>query len=367
MKTILIFSNPFGYGPAGKALSIAEYIQNQSTHNTVYLCGGKDFELMSGKKFKFINVNVRDVVAIQNIIKKIPGRKYIISSQNRFAIKAALEEGIPSAFLDGLAWFWGKIPDDHFIADIIFWLNYPNISQKIPLLHKEKISVIHGIAEKPKKTEAIRKKILLYIGGCQNPLTPLPFRYLDMVATLIISLEKDTRRRIILVSDTASRAYFRKEHPSVEKNMKRYDHASFIKKISSVERFIGNGGQTATLEASTAKTPISFFLPINLSQLALIEKLTNPKKKQGGLSWRTYIDLPTDFHDYTEKEAILFLDQESKKIVADRKKLMKLCKDFKNMLAHGSGQGSHYKILQSVGSNGAHEIYETLKSKWLLN
>ena len=155
MKSILLFSNPFGYGPSGKLLSIAKYLIKNTTQTEVILCGSQYLLQIAGSEFRFILVEDRDEEAISKLLKSIPNEKYVLSSQNRFAIKAAIKNNIPSAFLDGLAWFWNKFPDDHFLADIIFWLNYPNIKKSIPEQFKDKINIIHGITE----PQLIDKKI----------------------------------------------------------------------------------------------------------------------------------------------------------------------------------------------------------------
>src|SRR3989338_3660640 len=154
MKTVFIFSNPFGYGPSGKALSIAQYFQEHTANTNVCICGSQHMLGITGSKLQTIEVDDRCEEEIVAVLNSVSGDKYVISSQNKFAVKAAKRGNIPSAFLDGLAWFWTNIPADHFLADIIFWINYPRIRAKIPINYKDKIVIINGI------TEALEKNII---------------------------------------------------------------------------------------------------------------------------------------------------------------------------------------------------------------
>lgn len=363
MKNIVIFSNPFGNGPAGKAISIAQYIAGHSDKNQVevFICGNEQLRSTVGDRFHFIETNERDEAEILKIIDAIDGPRYIVSSQNRFAIRAARARGIPCAFLDGLAWFWKMIPEEHFLADIIFWLNYPNIADKIPPLHKNKIKIVHGITEEiaaPHSSQR-EKEILIYLGGCKNPLTTLPTRYLDLFATLI-DFALDYGANITVSSDTESQEYLKKYRTTFSR-IRHYEHEQFISKLSRVKKFITNGGQTATMEAAGTQTPISFFLPGNLSQYALINNI-NASGQQPCLQWQKYVDVPNDIFDYNERDAIAFFDQRANDVLQDKRTLERLCKDFLQLINNNATKPSDF--LKNLGSNGAQDIYAILKSAW---
>ncbi len=363
MKTILIFSNPFGYGPAGKALSIANYIIHSNPSINVYVCGGDQLQSINDRNIPFISVDERDEEKIVKLLKKIKGEKYIISSQNRFAIKAANKCSIPCVFLDGLAWFWKKIPADHLTASIIFWINYPKIKSRIPKKHQQRIHLIEGISEIQIPNQLITKnsKILFYIGGCKNPLTNLPVNYLNLINLLIMSLSN--KKGIEIVCDRSSREYLRKNKLPLFKLSKTYSHAKFIKKLSQNRCVITNGGQTVLQESSIHTTPIKFFLPINLSQLTLIRKVTRGNHTMS-LNWEMYFGKKVNFSKLSEKEAINFFDNLSKSIIEDKDKLTKLKKDFKNLLNSDGILMNENKYFSKIGSTGSSQIYTILKDKW---
>ncbi len=327
-----------------------------------------DIKKVYGKQEAIFKVNWLDSrlhsKRIKELIEKFDKKVYVISSQNRFAIKVARANSVPCAFLDGLSWFWKKIPDDHLIADIIFWINYPNITKKIPVKLTDKIFIIHGITEQVGKSIKKRRKgeTLMYIGGCNNPLTDHPTHYLDLLTELIIFIKRKGIN-MELSTDLNSKTYLKK-YSEVFNIIKIYDHSSFINKLSITGKFITNGGQTAFLEAAHVDTIISFFLPINLSQFSLINNLASIKMEFSGLRWENYIKLPKTFYQYSEKDAINFLNKQSLKIIKTPKILEKVCNDFYDLLVLSVHSGDQKKFSTIIGSSGAEDIFKIIKKSW---
>lgn len=365
MKNIVIFSNPFGNGPAGKSVSIARYIVAHSNPETitVYICGSIQLISSTQKNLHFIKIDDRSETEISKVLDVIGGFVYVISSQNRFAIRVAKSKGVPCAFLDGLAWFWSNVPEEHFQADIIFWLNYPGISDKIPANFHEKIKIIHGITEEVEgSTERSLDEVLLYIGGCKNPLTPLPTHYLDLCASMIENAVSQKERKIHLqvATDSASKEYLSK-FPEISSFVDVYEHEQFLFMLSRARIFITNGGQTATIEASTLKTPTTFTLPINLSQYALVSYLKI--HEDSCLQWKDYLEIPDTILDYTEKDAIAFFDGQAETLLLNPSSLNKVCNDFQQMIFRERKGGTNI-LLEQIGSSGTEEMFDFLRQKW---
>lgn len=361
MKNILIFSNPYGYGPCGKALSIAREISNHNKKDRVYVCGSSYFKSIVGNSCKFISLDERNEKDILKKINKVSGKKYIISSQNRFAIKVAKENNIPCAFLDGLSWFWKKIPDDHYLADIIFWLNYPGIKNKIPSEFKEKIYIVPGITANLNNDNKLVKRegVIFYIGGCKNPLTDLPKNYLNLIDKLFELFFNSYDVKIKIASDPFSVDYYKKNKLVISKYIKVFKHNAFIDQLAISSKLITNGGQTATMESFELKTPMEFFLPINLSQLALINKIT----KKNVVFWKKYVIISKNIDDFTESETVVYFDEKAKLIINNKTLFNKLFKDFSLMILR-TKQVPESDFLAKINTGGDKKIYQILSNKW---
>jgi hypothetical protein len=164
------------------------------------------------------------------------------------------------------------------------------------------------------------------------------------------------------VTDHESRDYLKK-YPDTFPHINSYPHCEFIKKLSETNKFITNGGQTATLEAASVETPVSFFLPINLSQYALVDNL-NSLQKQSCLQWEDYVKIPIDINNYNEKDAIAFFNQCSQNLMRDKDGFNRLCCDFFNLIKDNTNRPSLNNMMEGLGYNGAQDIYENLKESW---
>lgn len=317
---------------------------------------------LAGNNFQTVEVDERDEDAIFKLLQSMRGNNYVFSSQNRFAIKAARRCNCPSAFLDGLAWFWQQIPEDHFLAETIFWINYKGLSEKIPAQHKNKIFLVSGITEESNDpTPKTSKDVLFYLGGCKNPLAARPDSYLTLTATLLKKFFAEEAIKNIL-TDKESDEYLEK-YPWMRGRVKTLNHTDFLREVKRSPLLITNGGQTAATEAVALKTPIAFFLPMNLSQKALIDKITADDAGYPALKWENYITLPINLDDYSEKEALQYFDDLSKEVLSNHKAINNLCADFKELL---SSRPDLPEVLTALKSTGAGDICKVLRKKWQL-
>ncbi len=362
MKTILIFSNPFGYGPAGKAAMLATYIARNTRDCSVHFVGPSSF--VSDRAITVHDaIDERSVDSIASMLESISGEKFVLSSQNRFAIQAAMRSNTPTAFIDGLAWFWGNIPEDHFQAPLIFWPRYPNISDKIPEQYKSKINMFGAILEN-EKSFFKRDGILLYIGGCKNPMLPIPLHYLDLIATLIEKNQHFISGRAKIATDLESKMYILRKHPTLISCVDTYKHRDFLARLSSADHFITNGGQTATIEAFGIGTPVSFFLPMNLSQMALSGILQTFGALPSRMAWGDYADISKNIQSMNEKQGMLLLDNLAKKILSDRACFEKVKADFDNLISRIPDTKKQTEFLAAMGTSGCEDIFRSLQTNW---
>ena len=359
-KTIVIFSNPFGYGPTGKAIAIAEAFINSGYKNIIF-AGNSFVQEIIPKYITFISVDERNENEIIKILRQIEN-PVVISSQNRFAIRAAKFLDIPSAFLDGLAWFWKQIPADHLIADEIFWMDYPHIKDKLPK-NFDKIHVVPGIIN-IKTDTGERNQILIHIGGCKNPLdNTFPKYYLNILADSLSNLF-DGIDKILVTGGSEAIEYLKSKLIKNKIKIVSLKHHEFIQELSKSKHFITTAGQTATLEAFALDVPTSFLMPMNLSQLALTEILNQHNAAPQSLFWGSYCPEETDPTSLNEKDAIIELNKYAEKIYKDKKIRARLESDIRGMIVSIPDQKGQREFIKRLGKNGADTIVDILTKKW---
>lgn len=362
-KTIVLISNPFGFGPTGKAVAVAEEFLRRGYNDIVFL-GSKFILDIVGNNFNKIVLDERNQDQLEEAILKIEN-PFVVSSQNRFAIFAANKLNIPSAFIDGLSWFWGNIPSDHLLADYIFWMNYPNVQSKIPSSASNKIFITPAIIDCPVVKED-RIGVLMHLGGCKNPLTDIfPYDYLDLISDVIN--HTDDYLKIKIAGGMDALDYLKKKITNKAVIFLSNEHNEFVKHLSITKHFITTAGQTATLEAFCLGVPTSFIPPMNLSQLALMDLLRGYDAIPQSIFWSDLVDSKIDFCYLSEKEAILEFNELAKKVKSNkdiRIRFMSKLKEIIDQVPNNEGQS---KFISEVGINGASKICDILIDKWKLS
>jgi len=359
-KTIVIFSNPFGYGPTGKAVAIAKELLARDYDSEIIFAGGSFVREIVPHKIRCVDIDERNEAEIIELLKALEN-PLVVSSQNRFPIYAGKHMGLRTAFLDGLAWFWKEIPEDHFLADEIFWMKYPGIEKKIPR-GTNNIHVVPAVIDVESKN-ADRSQTLIHLGGCKNPLTDIfPKTYLDLLSVPLS--DAASKYEIKILGGESVVSYLRKLNPSLKAGS--VEHDEFIKELDQSAHFITTAGQTAALEAFALGVPTSFLLPINLSQMALTEFLGNFGASKEQLRWSDYVDEAEPLLHLSEKEAIIKFSKYADLISRNAIKKKNYQTDILSMLATIPGDEEQKKFIKYVGIDGAKQVIDILSSRWNL-
>lgn len=360
MKTFVVVSNPFGYGPSGKAQAIIETLKDELGEDKLVFIGSDlCLEIITCSGIEVIKANERDPETLRQILANLP-RPYIISSQNRFVIKVARELGLPCAFIDGLAWFWPSIPADHLLADHIFWLRYPGIENRIPKGHN--IHLVGAIPGSLPKWSP-QGKVVVHLGGGENPLTNvLPYGYLRLLASLLNALPHGY---VCHVTGGSRAMEFLRRHISHSGCVfGSYQRSAFLSLLSSASHFVTTAGQCATLEAFAMGVPTSFLLPSNLSQQALTDILKPHKAAPQVLEWEEYVSVPEYYTTLSERAAIELIETFSKDTLANAGAMSRLRSDFVSMMGSVPSAIHQHMFVTLLGDQGSKEIVEGLRDVW---
>lgn len=365
LPSIVVASNPFGYGPTGKAIAIIIELRKRLPDTRIIFIGSMLCrEIIHTNDIEIIDLDERNATKLEDFIKSVPD-PVIISSQNRFIIKVAKKLNVPCAFLDGLAWFWKNIPDEHTKADIIFWPKYPGIEKK--LLPNANIHLVPAIISplKCKRRTNNPASILIHIGGCENPLTDrLPLGYLALLANVLNKIETDGR--IIVVGGVKAIKFINKLVDTKKIKAKSFKQDQFLETLAGSDHLVTTAGQTATIESFTLGVPVSFLLPTNLSQMALADYLNNYRASENTMTWEKYIKVDPRIRQLTEKEALVLIDQYANCILEDKQVLENFQKDFFDLIYKIPDNSYQKKFVSMIGVDGAQKIVDILLEAWKL-
>jgi len=362
MKNIVLVSNPFGFGPVGKLHSIAtEFfpLVKQEKVSLTFIGSRNSWEIIKDKNINWVEANERSEEKLRLALSKID-KPYVISSQNRFSIKVAKDLNLPCAFLDGLAWFWDEIPNSHLLADIIFWIKYPGMKDRI--IPQYNINLVSGISQEKSKSRKPTKTIMIHLGGGINPLTStLPIDWLDI---LILALKKIGAKELFICGGKELIMYLQKSIPKDKINSATLDHNEFRKKLSNAQRLVTVGGQSAIMEALSFGVPTTFLPSYNLSQATMVENLRKSKAAPLRFDWQ---DLNFSIPFGKEKTAIETYDSYARQVKENHWFLTEAIDKIRSLIEDRFSHSGQTKFIKNLGCSGSKEIYNILEKLWSLN
>jgi hypothetical protein len=163
----------------------------------------------------------------------------------------------------------------------------------------------------------------------------------------------------VIYTDPITQEFLSQNFPSLIKHVHSVGHTAFLRALGSCEHFITNGGQTAYMEAASLDIPVSFYLPLNLSQKALSDIVFGPSTEARRLDWGMYLVQPANFNAYPEKDAILAIEQFSIIVNEDEDLKKELYADFEKLLEIPAFS-PQLPLQQQLGTTGAAEIAKIL-------
>ncbi|MFH1049240.1 MAG: hypothetical protein V1732_06290 [Patescibacteria group bacterium] len=362
-KTIVVFSNPFGYGPTANAIPVIENLLTAVKEIDIIFAGSRLCrEIIDNDQIKIVDIDERSRDQIKFFLKTLDN-PHIISFQNRFAIKAAKALNLRSAFLDILAWFWNEIPQEHLLADIIFWIRFPGIEKKMPL--SRKIYVVSGIITVLPNLKK-KNQLMIHIGGAKYPFSNnAPTNYLNLLADALNGFScKNIYKSTLFIGGSEAIEYIKQKSINRDIIFASLSQKEFIKELSQSVHVFTTAGLSSTLESFSQKIPVSFLLPINLTQFVLINMLKRYNACPQYMGWNNYVKVKNNLTKMTEKDAINEFNDYAKKISLNLNIKQKFTRDFirkANTIPNNTNQNS---LVDYIGNTGAKEIAKILIKEW---
>lgn len=370
-RTVIVFSNPFGFGPTSSALAIMSQLQASLScaAEIVYAASDKCLEPLSEElrnKIKIEKVDERDSKEISRILDKYDN-PLVIVCLNRVAVNTAKDLNLNVMFVDSLTWLWKEIPRDYLRADIYYAYNIFDAKEKIKGIKNAKLipPALGGLL----KHKKIKKDlILIHIGGFTNPLFPgFSKKYLIMLANAVNNFVNKGLSAKVIVTGGLEPLKFLKRFIKKDKNI--YIHTlpreKFLSVLNESSLFVTTPGLTAVLEAFTLKTFTAFLPPTNLSQWKQLRLLAEAESAPQKMEWESYCSIDWNFDLLSERQAIPKFTELADFVFNNSKLRAKFEKDITEILLTTEKPIiSQSKFIQKVGKNGAEIIAKDVR--WFL-
>ena len=260
--------------------------------------------------------------------------------------------------MDGLAWMWNKIPQDYLLTDMYFALNFPGIDEKIKN-HPKLIRTPYFI-DTLISTDYIESEVLINIGGCMNPLTSrLPTAFLKILA---IAISTFNNKDIVLCGGREAMNFIKQYLPNNKCVTLKKD--LFLATLLHTKHFITTSGLNATLEAFYYKVPVSFLMPINLSQYKILKVLHSFDVVTQKITWEDIIEQSLAINNSSEKSTILLFEEIANQILDNKILLNKTVHKIHDLFKIPTVNKKQKQFITNLGTNGAEFIAKTLLKQW---
>jgi hypothetical protein len=321
-------------------------------------------EIIGDIRVKKIIIDERNESAIESLLRTIPNA-HIIGFQNRFCIRVAKKIGLPCAFVDVLAWFWRDLPEDHLIADEVFWIRFPGLEDKRKNVARD-IHLVHGIIRSDRLMRKNRRQLMVHIGGAKYPFPPeVPKNYLKLLAECLNRLEcGDRYDQIYFTTGIEAVSYIRSLITNKNIVISTSSGAEFTDELSQTKHMLTTAGVSSTLEAFSFGIPTSFLLPINLSQIALTDLLSRFDACPNSMKFDDYVVIDDQLRQMSERGAMAELDKYAGIINKNNQLVESVVDDFVRMASSVPDSSNQLRIIEYVGQTGALEMVEILRDKW---
>lgn len=359
---VIFISNPFGFGPSAKAISIMQELSNRWEGNIVYGASKMCQELLPAdllNKIKVHNIDERNSEELQSLFKKYKN-PLILISLNRIAVKTAKFLGLRSFFVDSLTWLWKKIPEEYLLSDMYYCFDVFDVRDKI--LKKSNIKVIPPVlGDLPRPKIKKNKKILVHIGGFETPfIKELSKSYLLLLSEVLNTQNLDTK--IIVTGGSRALSYLKLFVKRSNVEIVTLERNVFLDLLNSVSHFVTTSGSISSFEAFALSTPTSFILPSNLSQWHQLKNFENRGLATRKLEWEDYLIFDHDFYNLTEREAIPIFYELADILCKNKTKKTLFVSNAVYMLESIPDNTKQKAYINKIGINGAKYVVDDLLS-----
>lgn len=269
MAHIVATADSFGFGPAGKLLTVTRPLLEQG-HRITFIGYGTAYQLGSHGGFQqSIQQSAYDPDYARKVYTLFQSADVLLSSSERNSVKVAQEIGLPVAYIDPLFWFWDALQQ----VDCYIKQNSPRDPLKLQRFGSS-IAHLHGVGPivdlAPLKRCQPRNQLLIALGGMEAPgffevgrETNYPYVMMD---ALVNSLQCDDFQEVLVTGNERIMQDFCVRYPQSRFRFMTLPHDQLVQQTLASRLVILTPGQEMPLEAFSYGIPTIFLPPCSFSQ-----------------------------------------------------------------------------------------------------
>ncbi len=280
--SIAFISTAFGYGPASKAVTIAQEFRRRLENVKLDFYGSgidNEFALSSQEFDNVINLNADDTNSIKEFVQHSEIYDHVFSIMNFKVAQEWKPNGTSLHLVDSLAWMWPSQPDG--IDNVSNYFIQEYLTDKIRLSNWKSCNSIsfvgpicRSFSNNNSNTISDSKVLLINFSGCANPMIKesLYIEYAITLSQLITNeASKKYNKIIISVQNKIAKHILQNVEFQCTSEVGLKSPKDFIHCITEADCILTTPGITTTLELLINGKRPSYLLAQNYSQALINE------------------------------------------------------------------------------------------------
>lgn len=355
---IVVCAQAVGYGPAAKALAIAEALRVHG-EDCLFLGNGIAFELVS-RSPDLIDA-VQACAGDARAHEVVASARAVLSVMDVDFARLALDLDRPLYVADSLWWMRRPLPAE-FLAARRYWMqNFPIVRERLPLSRAASI-VGPIVPPRERRRESDSSSVVVNLGGCDIPyvIDGDDAGYSDFVVRGLLDsgLAHDAGTTILLMAGARRAETLRARYGGNRLEIVSLPHDEAQMVQSAAALVLTAPGATATLECFAAGTPTFFLPPQNFSQWKILAELSAAGLAPHAFQWADHLPAGELVEPWTQPERVSMFRKAIHRVVADAG-ARQTFRDKLNGVAAAPGADlarAQRAFFDSLGRNGAAQI-----------
>ncbi|MCP4545441.1 MAG: hypothetical protein GY835_03105 [bacterium] len=267
---ILCDAVPFGFGPAGKLLTILGKLPT-SWDITLLASGTTKLLAERSQITGTIECDSTSRADLRRVKSNIENADLFLTVMNPVSARYAQEVGSRLAMVDSLFWMWHSAQDTCVTADMYFIQRFPDWERNLNRLRPVSPHPVGAIVGPHEPVER-KEELLVHLGGLQNSIARADQidTYCNVISRILaqaLGHHRFDRIRVVGNPDPLKKAF---HHCGVNRlEVTLLDHSDVARTLASSQLLLTSPGLTTTYEAFASGTPVAFLPPQNYSQLLI--------------------------------------------------------------------------------------------------
>lgn len=272
-QSVVLCALPLGYGPAAKALAIAEHLASLGIR-PVCLATGIASELLA--RSRAVDAVIEAPASDERARSAVRSASVVVSLMEPGYAALALEHSRPLHVVDSVFWMRDHIPQPFLQADRYWVQDFVGVRERAAELSPPPTVVGPIVRPAEPGSRSRARGLVVSLGGYESPYSPTSddSGYADFVVRGLLESELYAafRGETLVMAGAGCVEGLKRRFGGRGLELTSLPHAAATARMAAAALVLTSPGLTTTMECFQVGTPVAFLPPQNYSQWLALKK-----------------------------------------------------------------------------------------------